>query len=252
MHRDWKISHRMKKANVVPVHKKWQTTNENCRPILLLPICGKILQRLIYNKMFEFFTGNKLNSFNQSGFKPGDSCINQLLCITHDIYQSFIDGLDTRAVFLDISKAFDKVQDEGLLYKLKQNGISGNLLNIIKDFLSLRKQRVVLNGQYSTWVNIEAEVPQGSILGPLFFLIYINDLSSDLTSNPKLFADDTSVFYLLFLAQGVIFSRKLTNLIIHRYFLIKTQSDHLPLKNISEWQRHQIRLASKIRTKQDK
>ena len=148
--------------------------------------------------MFGFFTDNKLNFFNQSGFKPGDSCINELLCITHDIYQSFIDGLDTRAVFLDISKAFDKVQDEGLLYKLKQNGISGNLLYIIKDFLSLRKQRVVLNGQYLTWVNIEAEVPQVSILGPLFFLFYVNDLSSDLTSNPKLFADDTSVFYLLF------------------------------------------------------
>ena len=81
-----------------------------------------------------------------------------------------------------------------LLYKLKQNGISGNLLNIIKDFLSLRKQRFVLNRKYSIWVNIEAGVPQGSILGPLFFLIYINDISDDLTSNQKLFPDDTSLF----------------------------------------------------------
>ena len=78
---------------------------------------------------------------------------------------------------------------ESLFYKLKQNGISGNLLNIIQDFLSLRRQKVVLNGQHPTWV--EAEVPQGSILGPLFFLIYIKDLSDDLTSNQKLFADDT-------------------------------------------------------------
>ena len=169
-----------KKANVVPVRKKKdkQLKKIFC-PISLLPICGKILERLIYNKMFEFFTDNELISSNQSGFKPGDSCINQLLCITHDIYQSFNDGLETRAVFLDISKAFHKVWHEGLLHKLKQNGISGNLLNIITDFLSLRKQRAVLNGQHSTWVNIEAGFPQGSILGLLFFLIYINNLSDD-------------------------------------------------------------------------
>ena len=99
--------------------------------------------------MFELFTDSELISSVQSGFKPGESCINQLLRITHDIYQSFDNGLETQAVFLDISKIFDKVWREGLLYKLKQNGISGNLLNIITDFLSLRKQRVVLNGQHS-------------------------------------------------------------------------------------------------------
>ena len=92
-----------------------------------------------------------------------------------------------------MSKASDKVWHEGLPFKLKQNGISGNLLNVITDFLCQRKQRVVLNGQHSYWTNIEGGVPQGSILGPLFFLIYINDLSDGLTSNPKLFADDTSL-----------------------------------------------------------
>ena len=110
-----------------------------------------------------------------------------MVCVTHDISKSFDDGLETRAVFLDISKAFDKVWHEGLLYKLKQNGVSGNRLNIITDFLSLRKQRVVSNGQLSTWVKIKAGVSQRSILGPLFFLIYINDLSDDLTSNAKFF-----------------------------------------------------------------
>ena len=99
--------------------------------------------------MFEFFTENELISHNQSGFKPGDSCISQLLCITHDIYQSLDDGLATRGVFLDLSKAFDKVWHEGLLFKLKQNGVSGNLLNVITDFLYQRKQRVVSNGQHS-------------------------------------------------------------------------------------------------------
>ena len=95
--------------------------------------------------MFEFFTENELISHNQSGFKPGDSRINQLLCIPHDIYQSLDDGLETRGVLLDISKAFDKVWHEGLLFELKQISISGNLLNVITDFLYQRKQRVVLD-----------------------------------------------------------------------------------------------------------
>ena len=96
--------------------------------------------------MFKSFTSNNLISPNQSGFKPGDSCINQLLSITHEIYKSFDDGLEVRGVFLDISKAFDKIWHEGLIFKLKQNGISGKLLQILSDFLSNRKQRIVLNG----------------------------------------------------------------------------------------------------------
>ena len=184
-----------KKGNIVAVHKKSDKQNiNNYRPVSLLPICGKIFERLIFNEMFKFFTSNNLISPNQSGFKPGDSCINQLLSITHEIYKSFDDGLEVRGVFLDISKAFDKVWHEGLIFKLKQNGISGDLLQILSDFLSNRKQRVVLNGQNSSWTNVHAGVPQGSILGPLLFLIYINDLADDLSSNVKLFADDTSLF----------------------------------------------------------
>ena len=144
--------------------------------------------------MFPFFSENKLIDANQSGFKPGDSCINQLIAITHKIYQSFDAGYEVRGVFLDISKAFDKVWHEGLIFKLKQNGISGKLLNSIKDFLKNRKQKAVLNGQFASWADVDAGVPQGSILGPLLFLIYINDLKNDLSSRAKLFADDTSLF----------------------------------------------------------
>ena len=100
--------------------------------------------------MFEFSVRNDLISHNQSGFKPGDSCINQLLAITHEIYISFDACLDVRAVFLDVSKAFDKVWHHGLLYKLKQNSILGNLLETLTDFFKDRKHRVVLNGQNSS------------------------------------------------------------------------------------------------------
>ena len=144
--------------------------------------------------MLKFFIENDLILPNQSGFKPGDSCINQLLSIIHDIYKSFDCGYEVRGVFLDISKAFDKVWHDGIIFKLEQNGISGKLHKLLHDFLVNRKQRVVLNGQVSSWSNVKAGVPQGSILGPLLFLIYINDLPKSLSSNAKLFAGDTSLF----------------------------------------------------------
>ena len=97
-------------------------------------------------------------------------------------------------MFLDISKAFDKVLHEGLILKLNRNGISGNLLYLLKDFLKNRKQRVVLNGQNPCWKGFTSGVPQESILGPLLFLIYIKDLPDDFSSNCKLFADNTSLF----------------------------------------------------------
>ena len=114
--------------------------------------------------------------------------------IAHETLSAFDDGNEVRGVFLDISKAFDKVWDEGLLFKLQQYSISGELITLIKDFLSCRKQRVVLNGQHSSWVDVKVGVFQGSILGTLLFLIYINDLPNGLNSNVKLFADDTLLF----------------------------------------------------------
>ena len=120
----------------------------------------------------------------------------KLLSITHEIYNAFDcnPSLEVRGVFLDISKAFDKVWHDGLIYKLKRNGITSDLLRLIESFLSDRYQRVVLNGQNSNWTKIKAGVPQGSILGPLFFLIYINYLLFELRCSAKLFVDDTSLF----------------------------------------------------------
>ena len=137
---------------------------------------------------------NLLNSC-QSDFRPNDSCINQLIS-THNIYRTFDanPSLEVRGVFLDLSKAFDKVWHEGLLYKIKNNGINCNALQLIESFLHNRHQRFVLNDQSSSWLSIRAGVLQGSVLGPLFFLIYINDLPEGVNSEVKLFADDTSLF----------------------------------------------------------
>ena len=167
---------------------------KNYRPVSLLPIYGKILEQLIFNETFKFFIENVISS-SQSAFKPGDSCVIQLASITHEIYKFFDEGHEVmRGVFLDISKAFEKVWQDGIIFKLTQNGISGNLLKILRNFLSERRQHVVLNGQVSTRGKVIAGVPQGSILGPLLFLIYINDLSEGFSTNAKLCADDTSLF----------------------------------------------------------
>ena len=113
-----------KKANVVPVHKKGdKQVSRNYRPVSLRLICGKIFERLIYN-LFELFIKSDLISSNQLGFKQGDSCMYQLLSITHEIYQSFDNGFQVRGIFLDISKGFDKVWHKGLIFKLKQNEVT--------------------------------------------------------------------------------------------------------------------------------
>ena len=99
-----------------------------------------------------------------------------------------------RSVYLDISKAFDKVWHEGLIFKLKQYCVSGHMLNILTDFLLNRLQWTNTNGKFSNWNGISAGVPQGSVLGPLLFLLYINDLLDGMKSDARIFADDTSLF----------------------------------------------------------
>ena len=151
---------------------------------------------MIYNSLFNYFLHNKLFTPPQSGFLPGDSCIAHLLSIIHEIQSAFDDNptIDVRGIFLDISKAFDKVWHDGLLFKLKTYGVAGDLLLLLKNYLKNRKQRVALNCQTSEWRKINSGVPQGSVLGSLLFLIYVNDLSDGITSICKIFADDTSLF----------------------------------------------------------
>ena len=143
-----------KKANVIPVHKKGCKQNKcNYRPISLIPIVGKIFEELLFDVIYDHLSKQELITPHQSGFRPGESTINQLLLITHNIYRAFDDtpSRETRAIFLDLSKAFDTVWHEGLIYKLKANGLSGNILKILQDYLTDRKQRVLLNGKSSNW-----------------------------------------------------------------------------------------------------
>ena len=128
-----------------------------------------------------------------SGFKRNDSTVNQLLKIVHQIYQDINDGKDTCLVFLDISKAFDKVWHEGLLFKIKRLGITGKLLDWLKDYITDRHQKVVLNVVSSNLRYLTSGVPQGSTLGPLLFLIYVNDITENMECTMNLFADDTSI-----------------------------------------------------------
>ena len=137
---------------------------------------------------------NHLITKNQSGFRPGDSVTNQLIFLVDNIHSSLGINLEVRPVFLDMSKAFDKVWHEGLLFKFRQHGINGKLINLLKSYLSNRKQRVLINGSESDWGEIESGVPQGSVLGSLLFLIYINDLEIGIKSHINFFADDTSLF----------------------------------------------------------
>ena len=187
----WKL------ANVTPIHKKGsKQLVSNYRPISLLPICGKIFEKLIFDSLYTYLTHHQLITKNQSGFRSGDSTTNQLLFLVNEIHEAFENpnSLEVRSVFLDISYAFDKVWHDGLIHKLEQNGVSGNLLNLTRSYLHNRKQRVVINGSCSDYFSIESGVPQGSVLGPLLFLIYINDLEANIKSRIKFFADDTMLF----------------------------------------------------------
>ena len=131
-----------KYANVQPIHKKDNhQTKSNYRPISLLPMCSKILEKIVFDQVYAFLNVNNLMSKKQSGFGPGDSTIYQLISITSTICESFEKYEETRAVFLDISKAVDKVWHEGIIFKLKCNGVSGNLVNYFENYLSNRYQR---------------------------------------------------------------------------------------------------------------
>ena len=190
-----KVPSSWKKANVIPIHKKDdKSKTNNYRPISLLSVVSKILERVVFKHVYNFLHNNQLLTKFQSGFIPNDSTVHQLSFLYHSFCEALNQKKDVRIVFCDISKAFDRVWHEGLLYKLKRIGIRGTLLNWFRDYLNNRLQKVIIRGQNSKWGEIKAGVPQGSVLGPLLFLVYINDLVDGIQSNIRLFADDTTIY----------------------------------------------------------
>ena len=166
----------------------------NYRPISLLSCLSKCLERCVFLELYKYCVQNNLLTWRNSGFKHMDSTIYQLISLVHTIYENLDKGKSITMVFLDISKAFDRVWHKGLLFKLKSFGINANLLLWFESYLTGRRQRVLINGEASAWFYINAGVPQGSILGPLLFLIFVNDIVLCVNSEIRLFADDTYLF----------------------------------------------------------
>ena len=185
-----------KKAYVTLLFKKNdKSIVDNYRPVSLLSCVGKLFERAVFKYVFNFLRDTDAISIKQSGFVPGDSTVYQLAHLYHIFSEALDKQKDIRVVFCDISKAFDRVWHTGLLAKLSRVGVTGQLLKWFTSYLSNRYQRVVVNGQMSLWGLIKAGVPQGSVLGPLLFLIYINDLTFEIQSSEmRLFADDTILY----------------------------------------------------------
>ena len=185
----WKI------AQVTPLHKKGSINMcENYRPISLLCCISKVFEKLVHDYVYRYLKSHNLLTSFQSGFCPGDSTVRQLVSLCHKIYSSLDNGDEVLSVFLDFRKAFDTVWHQGLIWKLEEMGITGHLLSWFQSYLSNRTQYVALQGIQSLLKPIKAGVPQGSVLGPLLFLIFINDICVGIRSNIQLYADDTSLF----------------------------------------------------------
>ena len=190
-----KVPTMLKQANVVALHKKLSRSDvSNYRPISLLSCTSKVMEKCVFKYVFNYFRDHSLITKFQSGFIPQDSTVNQLVNLYHMFSNAIDQKKDVRIVFCDITKAFDRVWHEGLIYKLQKIGIGNHLLHWFKNYLSNRQQRIVINGDHSSWGHVKAGVPQGSVLGPLLFLVYINDITDNISTNIRLFADDTALF----------------------------------------------------------
>ena len=186
---DWKL------ANVTPIFKKGDRCKpENYRPISLTCIASKIMEHVVTSHLMKYIEGNNLLFPQQHGFRSKLSCETQLVELVADISKHLDDGKEVDACLLDFSKAFDKVCHVKLLHKMKTIGVSDQLVDWTADFLRNRTQVVTLQGTPSEPCHVSSGVPQGSVIGPALFLLYINDLPSRVKSSVRLFADDTIIY----------------------------------------------------------
>jgi hypothetical protein len=186
----WKL------ANVIPIYKKKgsRSTVTNYRPISLTCIACRVLERLIRNVMYQHMYDNNLLSIYQHGFVSKRGTLTQLLEAQNQIINALDHKKFVDQIFLDFSKAFDTVSHPKLITKLKQYGFSGKIFGWLKSFLTDRFQRVIIDDVTSSWKNVKSGVPQGSVLGPLLFIIYVNDITDHISiDSAKLYADDVKL-----------------------------------------------------------
>lgn len=185
---EWKM------AYVVPIYKKGSKGDlDNYRPVSLTSLVVKVLEKLLKGRIEKHLEDNKILKDSQHGFRKGRSCQTNLLEFMEYITGCIDQGDPVDVIYLDFSRAFDKVPHRRLMHKLIQCGIGGGIHGWIKEWLWNRKQCVILNGNKSLWEKVKSGVPQGSVLGPLLFLIYINDLDQGIKCKVSKFADDTKV-----------------------------------------------------------
>ena len=187
--KDWK------KANITPIFKKGsKSLAENYRPVSLTTFFGKVLEKIIKRNIESYLETNGFIGTTQHGFRKGRSCLTNLLICQYNIMCLMDQKIPVDIIYLDFQKAFDKVPHENLIRKVRSFGIEGKLGDWVESWLKNREQRVAINGSYSDWAEVTSGVPQGSILGPLLFTLYINDIDTGLRNRVLKFADDTKMW----------------------------------------------------------
>ena len=188
----WKV------ASVTPIPKEGSSCfPKDYRPISITPILSKVFEKLLARRLNEYIEAENVLPNTQFGYRKGRGTADALLTFTTDVQKALSEGKEVRAVAIDFSAAFDKVNHKGILYNLQSIGVGGKFLDLCQSFLSCRQQYVTVDGCRSTTTDVFSGVPQGSVLGPLFFIIYTASMFAGLSCSNVAYADDTTIYVII-------------------------------------------------------